>query len=187
MGVNEAVRLVKNVVCYEEEGHQFALKIVKKIRNTIDKWKTTTGIGFSLYSNDDLDVSYYFANKDKKSFGNIEGINQKGFYSSCLNLITKKLSLYQRLELEKDFDYYFNGGCCHKIDISKLENESESHTLIKYIYENLLYTSFGVDPDECKVCGYKGNMVMGLKHSYNCPNCSNKDKTKFIIRKKLNE
>ena len=187
MGVNEATYLLKGETSTTQIGHQFALKVIKKIRNAIDKWKESTGIGFVLYSGEDLSVSYRFANIDKKRFGNIDGVTDKGYYSESYLIDSKDLGLYDRLNLESEFDYYCNGGSSHKINISKLENERHSHDLIRYIYDNILYCEFNVENDSCKVCGYKGRMITSSKHNYECPNCSNKDKTKFHIHKQLNE
>jgi len=187
VGLNEATKILKGESTSSIVGHSFSLKIIRRIKNTIDRWKDNTGIGFTLYAGEDIDISYYFANKDKKNFGLIEGITDKGYYSSSFHIDSKSLPLFERLSLEKEFESYCNGGCTHKIDISKLNNEKDSYAIIKYIYDNLIYCSFDVEEDECKVCGYKGRMLTTQKHTYECPNCTNKDKTKFHIHKKLNE
>lgn len=187
VGLYETVKILKNENAESAIGHEFALKLVRRMKHTIDKWKDTTGIGFCLYAGEDLESSYYFANKDKKNYGDIEKVTDKGYYSDSYTIYSKEIPLKDRLLLEKDFVLYCNGGSVHKIDISKLENDKNAIDLIEFIYDNLLYCQFGVPNDKCKVCGYKGNMITSLKHSYECPNCSNKDKTKFVIHKKLNE
>ena len=187
MGVNEATLLISGEDSTTEIGHQFALKIVKRLKNAVDRWRDNLDVGFALYAGEDLDVSYYFANIDKKNYGDIKYITDKGFYTDSYVLEPKKLSLYDRLGLEKDFIQYCNGGCYHKINLSALESDKSSYEVIKYIYDNLLYCEFNHNLDSCKVCGYKGRMISSSKHSYVCPNCSNKDKTKFHIHKQLNE
>lgn len=187
VGLYETVRILKHTNSITLEGHEFALKIIRRIKHTIDKWKDTTGLGFCLYAGEDLESSYYFANIDKMNYGVIEKVTDKGYYSDSYTIYSKDISLFDRLLLEKDFVPYCNGGSVHKIDVSKLDNDKVAKEIIQFIYENLLYCQFNVQNDECKVCGYKGNMYTSLKHTYECPNCSNKDKTKFVIRKKLNE
>ena len=187
VGLYEVVKILKNEDPISNTGHEFALKIVKRIKHTIDKWKDTTGLGFCVYAGEDFESSYHFANIDKKNYGIIEGITDKGYYSDSYSIYSKTLTLNERLLLEKDFVPYCNGGSVHKIDITKLENSKIANDLITFIYDNLLYCQFVVGHDKCKVCGYKGNMITSLKHSYQCPNCSNKDKSKFVIKKKLNE
>lgn len=187
MGVNEATYFIKGESADTEIGHQFALKIVKRLKNTVDRWAENNDLGFVLYAGEDLNVSYYFANIDKKRFSNIEGITDKGYYSDSYSLEPQKIELYKRLELEKDFIPFCNGGCYNKINIATLNNDKNSYDIINYIYNNLLYCEFNHNLDSCKVCGYKGRMITTQKHSYECPNCSNKDKTKFHIHKQLNE
>lgn len=187
VGLNEAVKIIKNEDPTTILGHEFALKIVRRIKNTIDKWRDTTGIGFTLYAGVDHEVSYYFANIDKKNYGIIEGVTDKGYYSDSYTIYSKELSLQEKLLLEKDFEVYCNGGSHHKLNIMKLSNEKDAIDIIKFIYDNVLYSEFGVSRDKCKSCGYKGKMLTTIRHTYECPNCGNKDKTKFEIHKKLNE
>lgn len=187
IGLNEVVKIIKNEEPTSTIGHEFALKVIRRVKNTIDKWKDITGIGFSLYAGEDHEVSYYFANIDKKNYGSIEGVTDKGYYSDSYTIYSKELSLQEKLALEKDFEVYCNGGSHHKLNIMKLNNEKEAIEIIKFIYENVLYSEFCVSRDKCKACGYKGRMLTTIRHTYECPNCGNKDKTKFEIHKKLNE
>lgn len=187
IGLNEAVKLIKKEDPTSVIGHEYALKIVRRMKNTIDKWKDNTGIGFCLYAGEDNEVSYYFSNVDKKKFGIINGVTDKGYYSDSYTIYSKDITLQEKLLLEKDFEVYCNGGSHHKLNIARLNNEKEAIEIIKFIYNEVLYSEFCVSRDKCKACGYKGRMLITAKNTYKCPNCGNKDKTKFEIHKKLNE
>ena len=49
IGIYEMTKLMKGVSHTTPEGHEFALKVMKHLRETTDKWKKETNIGFALY------------------------------------------------------------------------------------------------------------------------------------------
>ena len=187
IGLDETVKVMKKQGSDTPEGHEFALKILRRMKNTVDKWKNITGIGFQLYASENLEASYYFANIDKKNHGQIKGVTDKGYYHDSFTFDNEHMDMYSYLNQIKDFQTYCNGGCCYKIDIAKLNNDKNINNTINYLYDNIIYSEFATSHDKCKVCGYKGGMITSSKHSCQCPNCNNKDKTKFIIYRKLYE
>ena len=185
VGIKETTKLIKNEDINTPLGHEFALKIVKRMRNTIEKWKQNSNIGFTLYAGKSYEPSKHFVDIDKKRFGDIEEITNKGYYTSSYMSDDKSIDIFSRLDMEKEFETYCNGGCYHVIDVQKLSQEQTASLIIHYIYDNLLYCCFKNSIDECKNCGYKGKLIMTNKSSYQCPNCNCKDKSKLIINKKI--
>ena len=49
IGIYEMTKLMKGVSHTTPEGHEFALKVMRHLRETTDKWKKETNIGFALY------------------------------------------------------------------------------------------------------------------------------------------
>ncbi len=66
----------------EPEGLEFALKVMKRLRSATDTWKENTGIGFGLYGTPAESLCYRFANIDKKLFGDVKDITDKGYYTN---------------------------------------------------------------------------------------------------------
>ena len=56
-----------------EEGDALALEIMQKLRNTCDKWKKDTGLGFALYGTPAESTTYTLARALKKRFGIVPG------------------------------------------------------------------------------------------------------------------
>ena len=72
IGIYEATKLIKGVSHTTKEGHDFAIKVMRKLRETTDKWKEKTGLGFALYGTPAESLCYKFLQKDKEEFGIIE-------------------------------------------------------------------------------------------------------------------
>lgn len=49
VGVYEATMMMKEVSNTEPNGKEFAIKIVKHLKETVEKWKKASGLGFCLY------------------------------------------------------------------------------------------------------------------------------------------
>ena len=65
-----------------EKGHDFALKVMNKLKSTVDKWKEETNIGFALYGTPAESLCYRFAKIDKERFGTIKDVTDKGYYTN---------------------------------------------------------------------------------------------------------
>ena len=68
IGIYEMTKLMKGVSHTTPEGHEFALKVMKHLRETTDKWKKETNIGFALYGTPAESLCYKFARIDKEKF-----------------------------------------------------------------------------------------------------------------------
>ena len=73
---------MKGVSHTTEVGHEFALRVMKYLKQTVDKWKKETGLGFGLYGTPAESLCYRFAEIDKEKFGEIENITDKGYYTN---------------------------------------------------------------------------------------------------------
>lgn len=49
IGVYEMTKIMKGVSHSTPEGKEFAIKVIKKLKENVDKWKAETGLGFGLY------------------------------------------------------------------------------------------------------------------------------------------
>ena len=76
IGIYETTRAVKGVSHTTEEGREFGLKVMKHLKETTEKWRQETGLGFSLYGTPAESLCYRFARIDKEKFGTIEDYNR---------------------------------------------------------------------------------------------------------------
>ena len=144
VGIYETTNLIKGVSHTTKEGQEFALKLLKYLKDAINRWKKETGLGFTLCGNSGEGICYKFARIDKEIFGTIKDITDKGYYTNSYYIDEKeKIDIYSKLLLENDFQKISLCGTLTNIKITNIEkNIEELEGLIKFIYENIQYAQF---------------------------------------------
>ena len=82
IGIYEVTKLMTGESHTTEKGHDFAVKVMKHLRETTNRWKKETNIGFALYGTPAESLCYKFARIDKERFGTIKDITDKGYYTN---------------------------------------------------------------------------------------------------------
>ena len=57
-------------------------KVIKNLKETIEKWKKETDIIFVLDGHPPENVGHKFATKDKERYGTIKNVTDKGYYTN---------------------------------------------------------------------------------------------------------
>ena len=82
IGLYEVTKLMTGVSHTDPKGTNFALRLMKRLRLACDTWKLETGLGFGLYGTPAESLCYRFAEIDKKRFGEIPDVTDKGYYTN---------------------------------------------------------------------------------------------------------
>lgn len=83
-------------------------------------------------------------------------MTDKGYYTNSYHIdIREKINLFDKLKLESEYQSLSNGGAISYIEISSI-NDNELEEIIKFIYDNILYTGFCKMKDDCETCKYEG-------------------------------
>lgn len=86
VGVYETTKLIKGVSYTENSGYDFAMKIMKTLKEKVQEWKKDTNINFKLYEPSNNDVGREFLSIDKEKFGIIKDITDKEYYTKGFNI-----------------------------------------------------------------------------------------------------
>lgn len=183
IGIYEMTKLMTGVSHTEEKGHDFAIKVMKHLRETTDKWKDETNIGFALYGTPAESLCYKFARVDKEKFGTIKDVTDKGYYTNSYHVdVREKIDAFEKLSFESEFQKISSGGAISYIEIPNMQNNIEAlETAVKFIYDNIQYAEFNTKSDFCHVCGFDGEIVINKDNEWECPNCGNKDHSKMTV------
>ena len=143
VGVYEATKYMKGVSNITPEGKEFAIKIVKTLKDTIDRWRKNTGLGFSLYGASNELVCRSFVKIDKEKFGTIQDITDKKEYT-CSYHVNKKenIELQKKLLFENEFQKMSLGGGTSQVGVSYIKDEEETEELVRFIYNNVQNLEF---------------------------------------------
>lgn len=183
IGIYELTKLIKGVSHTTPEGHDFAIKVMKHLKDTVQRWKDETNIGFALYGTPAESLCYKFAKIDKERFGTIKDITDKGYYTNSYHVdVREKINAFDKLKFESEFQNLSLGGAISYVEIPQMKNNIEAlEELVKFIYDNIQYAEFNTKSDYCNVCGYSGEIKINEDNEWECPQCGNKDHNKMSV------
>ena len=183
IGIYEMTKVMKGVSHTTPEGHDFALKVMKYLKETVDKWKKETNIGFALYGTPAESLCYKFARIDKEKFGTVKDVTDKGFYTNSYHVdVREKIDAFDKLSFESEFQNLSTGGAISYVEIPNMQNNIPAlETAVKFIYDNIQYAEFNTKSDYCQVCGFDGEIIINDDNEWECPNCGNKDHSKMNV------
>lgn len=186
IGIYEATKLITGETHTTEKGRTFAIKVMKKLENTVNKWKKETGIGFGLYGTPAESLCYRFAKIDKEKFGSIKDITDKGYYTNSYHVdVREEINIFDKFKFESEFQKISNGGAISYGEIPNMSKNLEAlKEVVKYIYDNIQYAEFNTKSDYCHICGFDEEIIINSENQWECPQCHNKDKLKMnVIRR----
>ena len=183
IGVYEMTKVMKGVSHTTPEGHDFAIRVMKHLRETVDRWKKETNIGFALYGTPAESLCYKFARIDKEKFGTIKDVTDKGYYTNSYHVdVREKIDAFEKLGFESEFQKISSGGAISYIEIPNMQKNIDAlETAVKFIYDNIQYAEFNTKSDYCHVCGFDGEIIINKDNEWECPNCGNKDHSKMTV------
>ena len=170
-----------------DEAKPFALEIMQHMNDKCKEWKAVENIDYSLYGSPIESTTYKFAKCLKKRFGVIPGITDRNYITNSYHVVvTEKIDAFTKLKFESEFQKLSPGGAISYIEIPNLNNNVEAVlSVIKFIYDNIMYAELNTKCDYCQVCGYDGEIQIVKdddgKLFWECPNCKNRDKSKMNI------
>ena len=183
IGIYELTKLMKGVSHTTPEGHDFAIKVMKHLKETVTRWKKETNIGFALYGTPAESLCYRFAKIDKEKFGTIKDVTDKGYYTNSYHVdVREKIDAFEKLKFESEFQGISTGGCISYIEIPNMaKNIDALESVVQFIYDNIQYAEFNTKSDYCHVCGFDGEIIINKDNEWECPNCGNKDHNKMTV------
>lgn len=82
IGLYECTKHMTGYSHTEEEGREFSLKVMNRLKSATESWKAATGIGFGLYGTPAESTCYTLCKKDKKTYGEVENVTDKDWYTN---------------------------------------------------------------------------------------------------------
>lgn len=140
IGLEETTERIKGKELYTKEGHDFAIKLLKYMKKTIEEWKNNTGITFILQGTSDFQIETYLKKIDQENLGEIKGITNQENYTSSFHISKdKKIEQIEKLKIETEFQQITRGKSnCYLKEEEKVDLE-EWEKIIKLIYETSSY------------------------------------------------
>ena len=191
-GLCECTRYMTGVSHTEpEKGTPFALRVMQRLNDACAKWKEEENMDFSLYGTPLESTTYKFAKCLQKRFGIIKGVTDKNYITNSYHVhVTEDINAFEKLKFESQFQKLSPGGAISYVEVPNMQNNIEAVlSVMKYIYENIMYAELNTKSDYCMECGYDGEIKIveeegSGKLVWECPNCGNRDQDKMSVARR---
>jgi len=189
-GLWECVMALNGKKLTEPEGEELGLTIMKKLNEYTAKWKAAENIDYSLYGTPLESTTYKFAKCLQKRFGIVPGVTDRMYITNSYHVhVTEPINAFDKLTLEAKFQALSPGGAISYVEVPDMQNNIEAVlSVMKFIYDNIMYAELNTKSDFCQVCGYDGEIEIKEdddgKLVWECPNCKNRDQSKMNVARR---
>ena len=183
IGIYEASMLVIGKSHTTPEGKEFAMKIMDFLNEKKVEWTEETGVQFAVYGTPAESLTNRFASIDLGRFGSIKDVTDKGYYTNSYHVdVREKIDVFSKYSFEQSFQEKSTGGMISYIEVPDMQNNVEAVlTIMKFIYNNIMYGEFNAKSDYCHVCGFDGEIKVNEEGQWECPQCHNHDRKKLTV------
>ncbi len=189
-GLWECVYSLNGKKLTEPEGEELGLQIMKKLNEYTAKWKAAENIDYSLYGTPLESTTYKFSKCLQKRFGVIKGITDRNYITNSYHIhVTEEIDAFEKLALEAKFQALSPGGAISYVEVPNMQNNLDAVlSVMKFIYDNIMYAELNTKSDYCQICGYDGEIeIQEDEHGkliWKCPNCGNTDQDKMNVARR---
>ena len=189
-GLYECVKYMTGKSHTSAEAKPFALAVMQHMNDKCKEWKEKENIDFSLYGTPLESTTYKFSKCLQKRFGIIEGVTDKNYITNSYHVhVSEPIDAFTKLKFESDFQQLSPGGAISYVEVPNMQNNIPAVlSVMKFIYENIMYAELNTKSDYCQVCGYDGEIQIQTDDSgklvWECPCCKNRDQSKMNVARR---
>ena len=189
-GLAETVFYMKGVSHTSEEGKKFGLAVMQALNDACKKWRAEENISYSVYGTPIESTTYKFASCLQRRFGIIPGVTDKNYITNSYHVhVTEKIDAFTKLTKEAEFQALSPGGAISYVEVPNMQDNIDAVlTIMKHIYETIMYAELNTKSDLCEVCGYDGEIQVvedeNKKLIWKCPKCGCTDQTKMHVARR---
>ena len=188
-GLWECVYALLNRTLLHPEGKVLGKKIMQYMNDKCNEWNQEENLGYSVYGTPLESTTYKFSKCLQRRFGIIEGVTDKNYITNSYHIhVTQDINAFEKLYFESKFQALSPGGCISYIEVPNMKgNINAVLSVIKFIYDNIMYAELNTKSDYCQDCGFDGEIQIietNNKLVWQCPNCGNTDQTKMNVARR---
>lgn len=190
-GLYETVKVLCGKSLTDEEGMNLGKKIMKTLNDKCNAWKQVEKIDYSVYGTPIENTTEKFAKCLQRRFGTIPGITDRNYVTNSYHVpVFEQIDAFKKIDIEAELQKLSPGGAISYIETPNMENNVEAVlTVIKYIYDNILYCEINAELDWCHCCGSTGTIKMirneDGKFIWHCCQCGNEDLNKMNVVRRV--
>jgi ribonucleoside-triphosphate reductase len=174
----------------EPEGEALGLEIMRKLNEYTAKWKKAEDIDYSLYGTPLESTTYRFAKCLQQRFGIVKGVTDKSYITNSYHVhVTEPIDAFDKLALESKFQALSPGGAISYVEVPNMQDNIPAVlSVMRFIYDHIMYAELNTKSDYCQVCGYDGEIQVvkdaNGKLVWECPKCGNRDQSRMNVARR---
>ena len=187
-GLYECVKYMTGKSHTDPEAKPFALEVMQHMNDKCTEWKTAENIDYSLYGTPLETTTYEFAKCLQKRFGIIPEVTDHDYITNSYHVnVREHIDAFSKLKFESEFQKLSPGGCLSYVEVPNMQNNIPAVlSVMRFIYDNIMYAELNTKSDYCQVCGYSGEIQIvndekAKRLVWECPNCGNRDQAKMNV------
>ena len=188
-GLYECVKYMTGKSHTDAGAKPFALSVMQHMNDKCNEWKKAENIDYSLYGTPLESTTYKFAKCLQKRFGIVPGITDKNYITNSYHVhVSEHIDAFTKLKFESEFQKLSPGGAISYVEVPNMQDNLEAvMSVLKFIYDNIMYAELNTKSDYCQVCGYDGEIKIvedDGKLVWECPKCGNRDQNKLNVARR---
>ena len=189
-GLYECVKYMTGASHTDESAKPFALAVMKRMNDKCKEWKEKEKIDFSLYGTPLESTTYKFSKCLQKRFGIIPGVTDKSYITNSYHVhVSEEIDAFTKLKFESTFQQLSPGGAISYVEVPNMQDNIPAVlSVMKFIYENIMYAELNTKSDYCQECGFDGEIKVISDESgkliWECPHCHNRDQAKMNVARR---
>ena len=187
-GLYECVKYMTGKSHTDSEAKPFALEIMQHMNDKCNEWKKAENMDYSLYGTPLESTTYKFAKCLQKRFGIIPEVTDHEYITNSYHVnVREHIDAFTKLKFESEFQKLSPGGAISYVEVPNMQqNIPAVISVMKFIYDNIMYAELNTKSDYCQCCGYDGEIKIvedekNHKLVWECPNCGNRDQNKMNV------
>lgn len=190
-GLYETVKVLIDKSITDDEGMELGKKIMQKLNDKCRDWKTVEKIDYSVYGTPIENTTEKFAKCLQRRFGTIPGITDRNYITNSYHVpVFEQIDAFKKIDIEAELQKLSPGGAISYIETPNMENNVEAVlSVIKYIYDNIMYAELNCKLDWCHCCGSTGTIRMirneDGKLIWHCEQCGNENIDRMNVVRRI--
>ncbi len=189
-GLYEMCMRMKGKSHTDPEAKPFALAVMQRLNDKCAEWKAAENISYSVYGTPMESTTYKFAKCLQKRFGIIPGVTDKNYITNSYHVhVSEKIDAFNKLKFASEFQKLSPGGAISYVEVPNMQkNIPAVLSVMKFIYDNIMYAELNTKSDFCESCGYDGEILIKEQEDgklvWECPNCGNRNQDKLFVARR---
>ena len=158
LGLAETLQILVGCDHTEPRGMELAKRIEQLFKDRCAQFKQEEQLNFGVYYTPAENLCFTAMTRFKEKYGEIPNVSDKKFFTNSMHVpVWKKMTPFEKIDIESQLTGYSNAGCITyiELDAGAKYNVDALETIVNYAMDkDIPYFAVNVPNDMCTDCGY---------------------------------